>query len=93
MIKEKMTVTIARTRVMMNESPKLDERSLRIVALARSGVGGEKENARRILRQICEKKHLDFDIKVLNKELEEIVKKIDELRSSINEIVKELEDE
>lgn len=46
---------------MMNESPKLDERSLRIVALARSGVGGEKENARRILRQICEKKHLDFD--------------------------------
>ena len=46
---------------MMNEEPKLDERSLRIVALARSGVGGEKENARRILRQICEKKHLDFD--------------------------------
>lgn len=46
---------------MMNEVPKLDERSLRIVALARSGVGGEKENARRILRQICEKKHLDFD--------------------------------
>ena len=45
----------------MNEEPKLDERSLRIVALARSGVGGEKENARRILRQICEKKHLDFD--------------------------------
>ena len=46
---------------MMNEEPKLDERSLRIVALARSGVGGEKENAQRILRQICEKKHLDFD--------------------------------
>ena len=45
----------------MNNEPKLDERSLRIVALARSGVGGEKENARRILRQICEKKHLDFD--------------------------------
>ena len=44
----------------MNNEPKLDERSLRIVALARSGVGGEKENARRILRQICEKKHLDF---------------------------------
>ena len=54
-------MTIVRTRVMMNESPKLDERSLRIVALARSGVGGEKENAQRILRQICEKKHLDFD--------------------------------
>lgn len=35
---------------MMNEVPKLDERSLRIVALARSSVGGEKENARRILR-------------------------------------------
>ena len=46
---------------MTDEVPKLDERSLRIVALARAGVGGEKENARRILRQICEKKHLDFD--------------------------------
>lgn len=34
-----------------------------------------------------------IDIKVLNKELEETVKKIDALRSSINEIVKELEDE
>ena len=34
-----------------------------------------------------------IDIKVLNKEIEETVKKIDELRSSINEIVKELEDE
>ena len=34
-----------------------------------------------------------IDIKVLNKELEETVKRIDELRSSINEIVKELEDE
>lgn len=45
----------------MSDEPKLDERSMRIVALARSGVGGEKENARRILRQICEKKHLDFD--------------------------------
>lgn len=33
------------------------------------------------------------DIKVLNKEIEETVKKIDELRASINEIVKELEDE
>lgn len=42
----------------------------------------EKEDTREII-----------DIKVLNKELEEIVKKIDELRSSINEIVKELEDE
>ena len=34
-----------------------------------------------------------IDIKVLNQEIEETVKKIDELRSSINEIVKELEDE
>ena len=34
-----------------------------------------------------------IDIKVLNKEIEETVKKIDKLRSSINEIVKELEDE
>lgn len=42
----------------------------------------EKEDTREII-----------DIKVLNKELEETVKKIDKLRSSINEIVKELEDE
>lgn len=42
----------------------------------------EKEDTREVI-----------DINVLNKELEETVKKIDELRSSINEIVKELEDE
>lgn len=34
-----------------------------------------------------------IDIKVLNKEIEETVKRIDKLRASINEIVKELEDE
>ena len=34
-----------------------------------------------------------IDIKVLNQEIEETVKKIDELRASINEIVKALEDE
>ncbi|SFE75842.1 type I restriction-modification system subunit M [Peptostreptococcus sp. D1] len=34
-----------------------------------------------------------IDIKVLNKQIEETVKKIDELRASIDEIVKELEDE
>ena len=34
-----------------------------------------------------------IDIKVLNQEIEETVKKIDKLRASINEIVKELEDE
>ena len=42
----------------------------------------EKEDTREVI-----------DIRVLNKELEKTVKKIDELRSSINEIVKELEDE
>lgn len=42
----------------------------------------EKEDTREVI-----------DIKVLNKELEETVKRIDALRSSINEIVKELEDE
>lgn len=42
----------------------------------------EKEDTREVI-----------DLKVLNKELEKTVKKIDELRSSINEIVKELEDE
>lgn len=39
----------------------------------------EKEDTREVI-----------DIKVLNKEIEETVKKIDELRASINEIVKEL---
>lgn len=34
-----------------------------------------------------------IDIKVLNKEIEETVKKIDELRTSIDEIVRELEDD
>lgn len=34
-----------------------------------------------------------IDINVLNREIDETVKKIDELRASINEIVKELEDE
>lgn len=42
----------------------------------------EKEDTREII-----------DIKVLNKEIEETVIKIDALRASINEIVKELEDE
>ena len=42
----------------------------------------EKEDTREII-----------DIKVLNKEIEETVIKINELRASINEIVKELEDE
>lgn len=34
-----------------------------------------------------------IDIDVLNKEIEETVKRIDDLRVSINEIVKELENE
>lgn len=42
----------------------------------------EKEDTREVI-----------DIKILNKEIEETVKKIDALRASINEIVKELEDE
>ena len=42
----------------------------------------EKEDTREII-----------DIKVLNKEIEETVKRIDILRASINEIVKELENE
>lgn len=42
----------------------------------------EKEDMREVI-----------DIKVLNKEIEETVKRIDKLRASINEIVKELEDE
>ena len=42
----------------------------------------EKEDAREVI-----------DIKVLNKEIEETVKKIDKLRASIEKIVRELEDE
>lgn len=42
----------------------------------------EKEDTREVI-----------DIKLLNQELEKTVKRIDELRSSINEILKELEDE
>ena len=42
----------------------------------------EKEDTREVI-----------DIKVLNKEIEETVKRIDELRASINEIVRELKDE
>lgn len=42
----------------------------------------EKEDTREVI-----------DIKVLNKEIEETVKKIDKLRASIEKIVKELEDE
>lgn len=42
----------------------------------------EKEDTREII-----------DIKILNREIEETVRKIDMLRASINEIVKELEDE
>lgn len=42
----------------------------------------EKEDTREVI-----------DIKALNKEIEDTVRKIDELRASINEIVKELEDE
>lgn len=42
----------------------------------------EKEDTREII-----------DIKILNQEIEKTVKKIDKLRASINEIVKELEDE
>ena len=34
-----------------------------------------------------------IDIKVLNKEIEETVEKINKLRASINQIVRELEDE
>lgn len=42
----------------------------------------EKEDTREII-----------DIKVLNKEIEQTVKRIDELRAAINDIVRELEDE
>ena len=42
----------------------------------------EKEDTREII-----------DIKVLNQKIEDTVKKIDDLRVSLNEIVKEFEDE
>ena len=39
----------------------IDERTLKIIELARSGVGGEKTNAQRILRDICRKQGLSYD--------------------------------
>lgn len=39
----------------------IDERILKIIELARNGVGGEKANAQRILRNICRKQGLLYD--------------------------------
>lgn len=39
----------------------IDDKLLKIVALARQGIGGEKTAAIRLVKRICEKQGLDFD--------------------------------
>jgi hypothetical protein len=39
----------------------MDEKLKKIIALAKRGEGGEKENAIRIIKKICENKDLNFD--------------------------------
>lgn len=39
----------------------LDPKLLKVVALAKAGIGGEKENAIAIVRRLCEQHNLDFD--------------------------------
>lgn len=39
----------------------IDPKILKIVALAKAGVGGEKEVAIRMVKQICEREGIDFD--------------------------------
>lgn len=39
----------------------IDPKLLKIIALAREGIGGEKENAIDIVKQICKSQDLDFD--------------------------------
>lgn len=39
----------------------IDPKILKIVALAKAGVGGEKETAMRMVKQICEREGIDFD--------------------------------
>lgn len=44
-------------RIMQDINPKL----LKIVALAKQGIGGEKDTALALVRQMCERENLDFD--------------------------------
>jgi len=39
----------------------IDPKLTKIIALARSGIGGEKDNALKLVRQICDREGLDFD--------------------------------
>ena len=39
----------------------IDPKLTRIIALARQGIGGEKENALRMVQSICDREGLDFD--------------------------------
>jgi len=42
-------------------SDQIDDRLGKIIALAKRGVGGERTNAEKLVRQICERESLDFD--------------------------------
>lgn len=39
----------------------IDPKLLKVIALAKHGIGGEKETAIRMVRQICEREGLDYD--------------------------------
>ena len=39
----------------------IDPKMLKIIALAREGIGGERETARRIVQKICDEQGLDFE--------------------------------
>ena len=45
----------------MTNNNTVDERMLKIVELARAGMGGEKEAAQRILQRICAKQGLSYE--------------------------------
>ena len=45
----------------MTNDNTVDERTLKIVELARTGIGGEKEAAQRILQRICAKQGLSYE--------------------------------
>lgn len=40
----------------------IDPKLLKVVALAREGIGGEKETATRMVRKICKEQGIDFDV-------------------------------
>lgn len=54
-------MTCVRAVIQMKKMNEINEKLGKIVALAKNGIGGEKENALRIVKALCKKHHLDFD--------------------------------